>query len=150
MHRKTLFASAVSAFVVFALNFAIAVPADSAESQIISQIDRYCSAVGEHDAEALSMLFTEDASYVTGGTTLKGRKQIHDWLVQGFKGVPKSKVTKTIDSLKFTDASHAVASVTFSYDFNGTIVRRGYIRDYVKQNNGGWLIQANQSKGSSK
>jgi uncharacterized protein (TIGR02246 family) len=147
-------AAAVLLVVLFPMAAVRAMPADShdADSAAVNKLfTDFNNAFNNHDAHAVSMLFTGDADYTTtGGATSKGTAEIEKHLQPLFAGRLKSVHREvTLRGIRFLDSG--VATLISDYVVTGLMGPNGSevppakgLYDWIvmKQSDGRWLITA--------
>lgn len=150
IRRAVMFAIFVVMVAGAALSVSKAAPAaaDDASVGIKSLIDGFTAAFNGHDAQALAILFTEDADFISvQQANSHSRKGIEEHFVPLFSGrLKNAHRTYTVKNIRFI--SPEVASVTMDYVLTGTVgangeqlpPRKGLYDWIVVRQNGKWMI----------
>jgi len=152
--KRAKAAAAALLVVLFPLAAVWAMPADShdADSAAINKLfTDFNNAFNNHDANAASLLFTDDADYTTiGGATSKGSAEIEKHLAPLFAGRLKNAHRDvSLRGIRFLSAD--IATLISDYAGTGFMNPNGSaapptkgVYDWIvmKQSDGRWLIVA--------
>ncbi len=146
MHRvcKLLFAFALIGTPSLALGQVETSKEDEARQAIIAASQSYALAYNERNAENLARLWSETATYVLPdtGETITGRDAIRQMFAELFSGETSSKLSLTIDSIRFITPDVAVETGTASNEhWDGTVDTSKYSAIHVKQGDQ-WLLDS--------
>ena len=144
----------LGALVGLAISFALPTFAQQKETvdpQLIQKLDdtlrkKYNEAVNNHDAAALSALYTEDAIFLTVTGPVYGRKAIEKWYEDGFKGSQPKNNTATIDphSVRMLGPDNLTRSGEWSETGKGKngedVPIKGYFVEIDTREGDGWKI----------
>ena len=122
---------------------------DLEEAQIRQLVFDATEAWNRHDVRAFTRVYSDDAELTTViGTTMCGRKGIHDHHAEIFKTIfKKSHLTPGAIKVRFLGPEIAVVDVRWEmtgaldWDGNEIPIRRGLLNWIVKQEREGWLVK---------
>jgi len=115
--------------------------------QIEKAASSFVESFNKHDVKALTQLFTEDAEVVErGGERFVGRDEIGAAFAEAFQQSPKSKISLTVDSLRFVTPDVAVEEgiMTWFPDGETPTVESTYRVAHVKRDDQ-WLMAGSRT-----
>lgn len=90
--------------------------------KLTQTIETYIAAANAGDAVKGSLCFSEDATVLDEGETLKGRKSIHDWMVK-----TRKKYNHTVRPLIFIQQAHeSILTAEITGNFDGSPITLDY------------------------
>jgi len=115
---------------------------DADRSLIEKAAEQFVKAFNDHDAKSVAALFTEDAELVErDGTRFVGSDEIEAAFASSFEQNPNSKISLTVDSLRFVTPSVAVEEGgTAWYPDGVTVTTENTYRVAHVKRNGKWLM----------